>query len=63
MPRSSKRLPLTQLKLFHPVARLPTWSTLPLEIRQRALPLLARLLADGAARERAAAQAGGPSDE
>ena len=63
MPRSSRRLSLAQLKLFHPVARTPEWSALPSEVRQRALALLARLLREAAARERAIREAGGPSDE
>jgi hypothetical protein len=63
MPRSSRRLSLAQLKLFHPVVRTPEWSTLPLEVRQRVLLLLARLLREAAACERAVHEAGGPGDE
>jgi hypothetical protein len=63
MSRSSKRLPLAQLKLFHPTVRTPTWNALPKEVRQRVLPLLARLMREAAARDRAVGTVGGPSDE
>jgi hypothetical protein len=33
-----------QLYLFHPVPRMPQWTLLPPEVRQKALGLLARLL-------------------
>jgi len=33
-----------QLNLFHPVPRMPQWTLLPPEVRQKALSLLARLL-------------------
>lgn len=63
MPRSSKRLSLAQLNLFHPVAKTPEWSVLPLEVRQRALRLLARMIRDAVAREQAACELGGSDDE
>ena len=36
--------PANQLKLFHPPRKTPPWQTLPLEVRQRAIKLLALLL-------------------
>ena len=63
MLRLSKRLPLAQLKLFHPAVRTPDWNTLPMEVRHQALPLLARLLREAASRDCAADPAGGHSDE
>jgi len=33
-----------QLHLFHTVRQSPTWQSLPVEVRERAVPLLARLL-------------------
>jgi hypothetical protein len=69
MPKSSKRLSLAQLKLFHPIAKTPNWNTLPPEIRQRALPLLVRLLREAVKRDKAvtsdrpAGAVGGSSDE
>lgn len=35
---------VTQLNLFHPNSRTPLWSSLPLEVREQTLRLLARLL-------------------
>ncbi len=63
MPRSPKRLLPSQLTLFHPVVRTPVWSTLPVEVRHRALSLLARLLREAASRDCGADPAGGRSDE
>ena len=63
MPRSSKHLPLAQLKLFHRAVQTPTWNALPIEVRQRVIPLLARLLREAAARDRVVDAVGGPSDE
>lgn len=63
MSRSSKRLPLAQLTLFHPVVRTPNWATLPVEVRHRVLTLLARLLRDAASRDCAADPSGGRRDE
>jgi len=63
MSRSSKRLPVAQLKLFHPTVRAPIWNALPVQVRQRVLPLLVRLLREAAARDRAVELVGGPNDE
>ncbi len=46
---------LQQLDLFRPRPLLPTWRSLPSEVRQQTLSLMARLL-------RAARQAGGTAD-
>jgi len=47
-----------QLDLLRPTCQIPTWRSLPVEARERAMPLLARVLhehwsrqLDGAARE------------
>jgi hypothetical protein len=63
MSRSSKHLPLAQLKLFHRTVRTPTWNALPIEVRHRVIPLLARLLREAAVRDQAVDAVGGPSDE
>jgi len=63
MPRLPKQPQLAQLKLFHPLVKSPNWYVLPLEVRQQTPRLLARLLREAAARDRAASQAGGLGDE
>lgn len=63
MPRLSMQPQLAQLKLFHPLVKSPNWYALPLEVRQQALRLLARLLREAVVGDRAASQAGGLGDE
>jgi hypothetical protein len=36
----------TQLDLYRPRPKIPTWRTLPAELKQRVIPLLAQLLRD-----------------
>ena len=35
-----------QLDLFHPACRGPTWWTLPSQVRERTIPLLARMVGE-----------------
>jgi hypothetical protein len=44
MRAAAKSHPATQLKLFHPASRRPSWEQLPTEIRQHTVRLLAQLL-------------------
>jgi hypothetical protein len=39
-----RRHPYEQLDLFHATRQSPTWQTLSAEVRERTMPLLARLL-------------------
>ena len=50
MKAVAKSQPATQLKLFQPAIRIPSWLQLPLEIRQSTVRLLAQLLCQHAAR-------------
>ena len=50
MPRSVTRPRLAQPTLFHPVPRRPSFRTLPPDIQEKAIRLLARLLRVHAAR-------------
>ena len=45
----------TQLPLFQPLRQEPNWESIPPEIQQQVERLLARILRDHAARQRAAA--------
>ncbi len=53
MRESSKVTRMAQMKLFRPTQIQPHWNQLPLEIRQPTLRLLARLLREHLATERA----------
>jgi len=44
MPRSKRRVRVSQPTLFHPPPARPHFQTLPQDIRDRAIRLLARLL-------------------
>jgi hypothetical protein len=44
MPRSSRRVRVSQPTLFHPPASRPPFQTLPPDIQERIIRLLARLL-------------------
>ncbi|HEU4994305.1 MAG TPA: hypothetical protein VFT29_05775 [Gemmatimonadaceae bacterium] len=44
MPRSSRRVRVSQPTLFHPPSARPRFQTLPQDIQDRAIRLLARLL-------------------
>ncbi|KAI3603383.1 hypothetical protein D8I24_2890 (plasmid) [Cupriavidus necator H850] len=44
MRRVTSPLPGNQLDLFHPCPKTPQWTTLPPEVRQQTIRLLAQLL-------------------
>lgn len=46
MPKTPTPRRPTQLNLFRPRLTVPTWSTLPTEVRQKVKALLTRLLRD-----------------
>lgn len=56
MRKTSRRSPYEQLDLFRPTPQRPTWTTLPKEIQQKVLQLLARLMSMAHTRSGAAAK-------
>jgi hypothetical protein len=56
MRKTIRRSPYEQLDLFRPPPQRPTWMTLPKEIQQKVLQLLARLMSMAHSRSGAAAK-------
>lgn len=55
--------PAIQLTLFRPTRNEPNWESMPIEVQQQVLHLLARMLRDRVARRRNAPVPQGDRDE
>lgn len=63
MPRPLRSEQSQQLNLFHRPPEVPFWETIPVDVRQRAIALIARLLQDHGFAKRDENEAKGVRDE
>jgi len=63
MRRPERARHTVQLDLFHPICPTPDWRRLPAEVREKAMPLMARLLRERQQPSRSDRAVGGRDDE